>query len=329
MQESTASQEASAAATPGVTMQSIARLFRINAPESAVIPVRDRDPSLPAGAYPRIIEHYVFQTALLKKMLYLLTTRGSRSNMMLFGDTGTGKSSLVEQVAARLGIPVFAIACSGKMRVAHFLGTYMLRNGNTEWVDGPLLMAARHGGIFLADEITRLDHSEQMALAHMLDSGTVTVPDTGEIVVATDAFRFIGTGNSAGYGDESGAYNGEKVASAAFLDRFQKLKVDYLAPDDEAALLTRIAGQLGEDIIKKMVQFANQARHAFVSRGGDLRVVLSTRNVVVWALESVRYGRDSISPSPIEEALYDTVLNGAPDGDVRTLTELWQTWINA
>lgn len=312
---------------PMATRKSIAKLFNINAPSSAVISVREPDPAIPAGAYPKLIENYVFATTLLKKMLFFLTTRGPRNNLMLFGDTGVGKSSLVEQIAARLGIPVFAIACSGKMRLAHFVGSYELKNGSTVWRDGPLLMAMRHNGIFLADEVTRLDHSEQMALAHVLDTGVLAVPETGEIVTAGEEFRFIATGNSAGYGDESGAYNGEKVASAAFLDRFQKFKVDYLEADDEKALLERIAPSLGKKVVEQMVHFARSARAAFVSRGGDLRVVMSTRNLVVWALEAVRYQQAGISAAPLEEALYDTVLNGAPAADLKTLDEMWHNWI--
>lgn len=308
--------------------KSIAELFRVNITESACINVRDIDPALPAGAYPKLNPRYLFDHALLKKMLFFLTMLGARRNLMLIGDTGVGKSSLVEQIATRLGIPVFAIACSGKMRIQHFVGGYTLVNGNTVFRDGPLLQAMRHDGIFLADEVTRLDHSEQMALARVLDSGVVTVPETGEIVTATDGFRFIATGNSAGYGDESGAYNGEKVASAAFLDRFQKFVVDYLPAAAEKTLLTEIAPALGEVTIGRMVDFANNIRKAFVSRGGDLRVVMSTRNLVVWALEAVRYQAAELSNKPLEEALADTVLNGAPDNDRRTLDEIWQTWTN-
>jgi cobaltochelatase CobS len=308
------------------TMKPIAKLFGVNAPETACISVREIDPAISAGAYPKINEHYVFSLQLLKKMLFFLTTDGPRKNLMLMGDTGAGKSSLVEQIATRLGIPVFAIACSGKMRLAHFVGSYRLVNGNTVWVDGPLLLAMRHDGLFLGDEMTRLDHSEQMALAHVLDSGCLTVPETGEIVTAGPNFRFIATGNSGGYGDESGAYNGEKVASSAFLDRFQKLTVDYLGEDDEKVLLASVAPALGGELIAKMVRFARRARESFVARGGDLRVTISTRSLVVWAMETVRYGQTGLAQAPVLEALGDTILNGAPETDVKTLTEVWENW---
>lgn len=304
----------------------ISELFAIEA-GNAVVEVRDTDPALSEAAYPKIKPHYVFAKALLKKLLLFLTTPTARNNLLLTGDTGAGKSSLIEQIAARLNVPVFAIACSGKMRLAHFVGSMTLVGGNTVWKDGPLLLAMRHGGIFLADEITRLDQSEQMALAHILDDGVIAVPETGELVRAADSFRFIATGNSIGHGDSSGAYNGEKVASAAFLNRFQKLRVDYLDKADEVRLLRLIAPVLGEDLTERMVRFANEARAAFVSRGGDLRTAVSTRDLVVWALETVRYKAYSISGNPLDEALDDTILNGAPPEDAKVLRELWSQWV--
>ena len=303
-------------------------LFNLNnVPDTIVVDVPEKLEGVSQGAYPSIKADYIFQPTLLKKMLRFFQGNPARKNLLLVGDTGVGKSSLVEQVAARLGHPVFSIACSGKMRLAHFVGSYTLKDGNTVWRDGPLLLAMRHDGIFLADEITRLDHSEQMALAKVLDEGVLTVPETGEIVVAGDKFRFIGTGNSAGYGDASGAYSGERVSSAAFLDRFQKYQVDYLSQDQEVELISKITrGNLPEQVAKKMVEFAFHVRKNFVARGGDLRVVMSTRNLCVWALETMDYR--SISKEPMKEALKDTVLNGAPESDAAVLSELWGTWID-
>ncbi|HEX7324336.1 MAG TPA: AAA family ATPase [Rhodanobacteraceae bacterium] len=306
--------------------QSIAKLFSIVAPESATLDVREVDPAVPAAAYPPVNPHYVFESTLLKKMLFLLVMDGPRKNVFLMGDTGVGKSSLVEQICARVGIPVFQVACSGKLRLAHLVGSYSLKEGNTVWQDGPLTRAMRHGGVFLADEITRMDHSEQMALAHVLDSGSITVPETGEIVVAAPGFRFVATGNSGGYGDDSGAYNGERVASVAFLDRFQKLAVDYLPPEREARLLESLAPELGDALIKRMTEFAAKIRSQFVSRGGALRVALSTRSMVVWALETSRYGSAHLCENPDVEALNDTVLNGAPADDAKSILEVWSNW---
>jgi cobaltochelatase CobS len=315
-------------------MTQIRDLFGMpNIPESAVVDVRPRVAGLPDGVYPTINPHYYFHPVMLKKMIRYFFYKTARRNILLIGDAGVGKSSLIEQVAARLGWPVFSIACSGRIRLQHFVGTFSLVNGQTKWQDGPLIKAMKYGGIFLADEITRLDHSEQMALAKVLDSGaTLTIPDTGEVVVAHEGFRFVATGNSGGFGDESGAYNGERVSSVAFLDRFQKFHMDYMPEEDEFKLLQRTTATtdpkngLEDSILKSMVKLANDVRGQFVSRGGDMRTVMSTRSLCVWALEAIGY--KGISKLPLEEALHDTVLNGCPDNDKKVILELWNKWIH-
>ncbi|MBU0379992.1 AAA family ATPase, partial [Acinetobacter baumannii] len=130
-------------------------------------------------------------------------------------------------------------------------------------------MAMRHGGIFLANEITRLDSGEQMNLAEVLDSrASITIPDTGEVVMADPNFRFIATGNSGGYGDDSGVYQGERISSVAFLDRFQVFKVGHMDATDEQALLQKLAPSLPVAIVEGMVKLAGEVRKNFVGRGG-------------------------------------------------------------
>jgi cobaltochelatase CobS len=314
-------------------MTKIRELFGLkDVPDSAAVPVRERIAGVPQAAYPPASEHYFFEPVLLKKLLRYFLNAPSRKNILLMGDTGVGKSSLIEQVATRIGWPIFSIACSGRMRLAHFVGSYELVNGQTRWRDGPLTAAMRIGGVFLADEITRLDHSEQMALAKVLDSGVITIPETGEMVEAHAGFRFCATGNSGGYGDESGAYNGERVSSVAFLDRFQKFKVDYMPEDEEVHLLRRVVDDkapgsgLSDAILVSMVRLARDVRKNFVGRGGDLRTVISTRSLCVWALETVGY--KGIAECPVEAALADTILNGSPTHEHQVIAELWMKWVS-
>jgi len=167
-------------------------------------------------------------------------------------------------------------------------------------------------------------------LAEVLDSGRVTIPETGEVLVAHRHFRFFATGNSGGYGDESGAYAGERVSSFAFLDRFQKFVVHYLLPTEETALLKKLTkGKLPAELIDSMVGLADDMRKNFVSRpGGSLRLTMSTRALTTWALETVSYKTSGLFPDPAGEALADTVLNGAPETDVEVVQELWRKWIN-
>lgn len=290
--------------------------------------MRERIDGIPAQAYPAVSAGYVFQLLLLKKLLRFLLGNPARRNAMLIGEPGVGKTSIVNEIASRLNIPVFSLACSGKTRFSHMVGGYEIVGGNTQWRDGPLVMAMRHGGIFLANEITRLDSGEQMNLAEVLDSrASITIPDTGEVVMADPNFRFIATGNSGGYGDDSGVYQGERISSVAFLDRFQVFKVGHMDATDEQALLQKLAPSLPVAIVEGMVKLAGEVRKNFVGRGGTLRVIMSTRSLCVWAMETVGYSKISGIVDSAREALLDTSLNGAPEDEASAVLEIWDRWV--
>lgn len=295
-------------------------LFGIAAPDNVCVEVLGDKPGTSIDA------DYWFDPAQLKKLLRWVYGESARRNMLLIGDAGVGKSSVIVEIAARLNIPVYQLACSGKTRFQHLVGSRELVGGETKWVDGPLTRAMREGGILLMDEVTRLDAGEQMNLAAVLDArSALTIPDTGEVVKPHPRFRVAATGNSGGFGDESGAYVGEKPSSFAFLDRFQKLRVNPMPADVETSLLTKASG-LPDEIIALMIRLAGEVRKNFVGSGGGLSVTVSPRSMQVWAMEAVGYQKLGIK-DPVWEALMDTVLNGAPEDNIKTIQELYQQWV--
>lgn len=302
--------------------KSLSITFGIPAPASVLveaIPV--------AGSAVPVNDNYWFDPTQLKKLLSWVYGKSARKNILLMGDAGVGKSSVIVELAARLGVPVFQMACSGKTRFQHFVGSRELVNGATKWVDGPLTRAMREGGILLLDEVTRLDPGEQMNLAAVLDErSTLTVPDTGEVIKPHALFRVAATGNSGGFGDESGAYVGEKPSSFAFIDRFQKLKINPMPEEEEIKLLKKITPDLPEEITSSMVKLASEVRKNFVGQGGGLSLTISPRSLQAWAREAVTYQKLGIK-NPIEEALKDSILNGAPEDAVATVTELYKQWL--
>jgi len=270
---------------------------------------------------------YHFDKVLLKKILRWIYGSSSRNNILLFGDAGVGKTSLIIEVCARLNIPLYQIACSGKTRFQHLVGSRELVGGQTVWVDGPLARAMREGGVFLMDEATRMDPGEQMNLAAVLDSrSSLTIPDTGEVVKPHPRFRVAATGNSAGFGDESGAYIGEKPSSFAFLDRFQKYQVPFLPEEVERQMIAENAPTLPQEFIEIMIKTANEIRKGFIGAGGGLVFTLSPRSLMVWAMEAVSYVDMGID-EPIWESLMDTVMNGAPTDNIKTVKELYTQWV--
>ena len=293
------------------------------------VPVRPMIEGLSPEVYGKADPEYHFDEVLLKKMLRFFGGGCSRNNVLLFGDAGAGKTSIVWQMAARMGWPVFSISCSKKTRFEFdMVGERRLVNGSSMWQDGPLTKAVRYGGVFLANEITRLDEDEQMRLADILDKpGRLFVPGTGETLTPHPDFRFIATGNSAGVGDETGCYPGERRSSLAFPDRFQAYRVDYPVPVVEERMLQNAAPTIAENVRKSMVRLANEVRKSFIGQGGSLSLTFSTRSLLIWARESVGYANMSGIGDCYQTALMDTVLSKATRDDQQVVLEIWSKWV--
>lgn len=275
-------------------------------------------------------QNYYFGNSHMKKLLSWVYGISARNNILLIGNAGVGKSSSIIELCARLGVPVYQLACSGKTRFQHLVGTYEMRDGSTVWVDGPLTRAMRDGGVLLLDEITRMDPGEQMNLASVLDErSTLTIPDTGEVIKPHEHFRVAATGNSGGYGDESGSYVGEKPSSFAFIDRFQKLLVEPMPEEVEMRLIKSYVPNLPETLLGSMMEMTKFARENFVgnaSKRGSLPITVSTRGLKIWAMESVNYLQFRI-PNPVWESFKDTILNGSPVETVTVVKEVFDQWI--
>jgi len=308
-----------------MAIEKISTLFGVPAPDHVVLEVTEPGVNTPAAD-----TGYIFDGLLLKKILLWVSKDTPCKNLLLVGDAGVGKTSVILETAARLGRQVWSISCSGRTRFSDMVGTLVIdENGATRFADGPLTASMRVGGaFFLANEITRMDSGEQMRMADVLDGrARLTIPETGEIVIPNPDWRCAATGNSGGYGDESGAYAGEKVGSIAFGDRFMKLTVKGLNEEAETNMLLSYVPGLTMDIAGGMVKLAREIRKGFVSNGGGLRVSISPRALVRWGQLVEAYASMSGIDSPLEEALMDAVLNGAPEDDVATVVEVLRNWI--
>ena len=105
--------------------------------------------------------------------------------LLLKGPTGCGKTRFVEHMAARLGLPLFTVACHDDLSAADLIGRYLLRGGETEWVDGPLTRAVRDGGICYLDEVVEARKDVTVVLHPLTDDRRRLVIDrTGEELAA-------------------------------------------------------------------------------------------------------------------------------------------------
>lgn len=298
-------------------------LFGVQAPDHAVVTVQE-----PGLHTPVADPNYFFRPVVLKKLLMWVSPSAPVKNLFLIGDAGTGKTSLILEFAARMGSQLWSMSCSGRTRFSDLVGTLTIdKDGATRFVDGPLTAAARAGGICLLNEITRMDAGEQMRLVDVLDRrARLTIPETGEVIEPHPSFRIAVTGNSAGFGDDTGAYAGEKRGSFAFYDRFIKLILPPMSEGEELQMLRRAAPNITEAVATGMVKLAQEVRKAFVGNGGGMQATLSPRGLVAWAQLTQEYAAFS-GINALREGLMDSCLNGAPQEDTAVVLELMDQWL--
>lgn len=338
-------------------------MFGLPAPDAAVMNVRVWDtpnPDVP------VVDPSFKWTASLFKDLAAWHTGSAKSkyigNVYLYGPTGAGKSTAIEQFAAQLGIPVFRVACNRRTEVQDAFGTIqlvqkapkgaidkvagffskvwsflsgkaaeevveglgrMLAPVQTEYIAGPALLANEHEGILLLDEMDQLDPSQGVGANTLLDRGRMTILATGESISWKPGVRIAGTGNSNGTGEGAELYRGVQKQNIAFMQRFaMKLKAVYPPADVEESILKDVAPAITETVRKAMVQMANECRKVHLHNGGHLDAVVSTRDLVNWALLTVTFqGRSD--GAPIDLALDRVVLGAASSEDAEAIRQVW------
>ena len=226
---------------------------------------------------PDLDESYVFRKEHLHIMQFWAT--GAEKNILLQGETGTGKTSLVEQVACRLNWPVFTVGCHGGLEFQELIGRVTLMpNGSTGWADGPLLAAMRVGGIFLLDEMNFLKPEVAGGLNTVLQATACTVPETGELVRAHPDFRIAATGNAMD-GIGKGGYRGTQTTNIALLARFTLgIRVKYMCIDDETKMLEAKAAGIDPKVARYLSEVANMSRSAYAD--GALKAPMSPRETI-------------------------------------------------
>lgn len=272
----------------------IASTFDVPAPDGAIVEGLEDT----GNPYVPRCKSYVFRKDLLRDVIAFISDSGG-DGMYLTGPTGCGKSSLIEQVAARLNWPAVTVTGHGQMEVTDLIGHHTLVDSEMKFVYGPLALAMKHGMLFILDEIDLLDPSQQAGLNSVLDGNPLVIPQNGgEIIRPHEDFRFFATGNSAGSGDHTGLYVGVQTQNIAFMDRFRVVKASYPEADEEERLLKTVVPTVPEIIARQMIKVARDVRHIFES--GECTVTLSTRALVRWAMLTVAYRG---APNPIRYAL--------------------------
>lgn len=261
------------------------------------------------ATHPRIPvrQPYHFRAALLRDVLaYLHDARGD--GLFLTGPSGAGKTSLLMQVAARLNWPVQAVTCHGRLELGSLIGQFVLLNGSTQFVHGPLAVAAREGHLLILNEIDLMDPAELAGLNDIIEGQPLVIAENGgEVIMPHPQFRLCVTGNSAGAGDRSGLYQGVQRQNLAFMDRFRVIEVGYPEPEIEKQVILGAAPKLPELIADKMLQVAAEVRRLFLGTTEgepELTVTMSTRTLVRWACLSLTFkGAPNVFAYALQQAL--------------------------
>lgn len=236
--------------------------------------------------------------------------------VFLYGPSGTGKSSLVRQIAALVRRPVRRVSLNGETSVADFVGHWTVNeNRQTVFVNGILPQAMREGHILQLDEVDAMQPEIGFVLQQVLEQdGHLLLTDTGEDITPHADFRLVATANTLGFGSDSGLYaSGTHTLNFSWLDRWDVVvHLDYLPGKQEVSLLKSRHGSLGKDLLKRLVKAAADLRKSHAAE--ELTTVITTRRLLALCARLER-GND------ITRALTVCVLNKSPQEDVKVIQE--------
>ena len=244
-----------------------------------------------------------------------------------YGHTGCGKTTFVEQVAARLNYPVLRVNCDSDIGRMDLVGRDNLtrEEGQTqsEFIDGIVPQALEHGAILLVDEFDASRGETAYVLQRVTEmKGLMIAEDGARYVPPHPMFRIAACCNSRGQGDEYGIYPAVRVQSQAVLNRFTVwLEHDYLPPEREIKLIKAKSG-VHQDVATKWVGFASGIREAF--KRGDVLSVASPRELVSACQRFVRYCALMSDKDAHNLAMETTFLSKASGNDRAKFVEIAQ-----
>jgi cobaltochelatase CobS len=209
--------------------------------------------------------------------------------VMIQGYHGTGKSTHIEQVAARLNWPCLRVNFDGNISRVDLIGkdAIVVRDGKqiTEFKPGVIPWSLEKPIALVLDEYDAARPDVMFVLQRLLESGgRFTLLDQNKVIDPHPQFRLFATANTVGLGDMTGLYHGTNVINQGQMDRWNIMAtLNYLPQEQEVAIvLAKIAALKGKKRdIQAMVSLAGLTRTGFIA--GDISTVMSPRTVITWA----------------------------------------------
>lgn len=281
-----------------------------------------RHPHIPA-----MDEDYVF---VINSLVPVLLAIVNGRIPWLKGHTGTGKTTLIEQVYARLNLPLFRLNLDSDITRGELVGREVLRtdsDGNTvtEFVEGVIPMAMQQPCGLLLDEIDASRPDLGFVLQRLTEGkGFMLLEDGGRTIMPHPHFRMFATANTNGRGDETGLYSGTRALGTAFVNRFKPyIEVEYMTEAEEAQLLEEKVPALEGDMARSIAAYATEHRVAF--KQADVTLACSPRDTLSFAMAVVDYKRTMGFNKAIDTtrlAFEHSILNAADSDDRQVLEGL-------
>ena len=241
--------------------------------------------------------------------------------VLVQGAHGTGKSTHIEQVAARLNWPAVRVNLDGHITRSDLIGrdAIVVRDGAqvTEFVEGMLPWALQNPVALIFDEFDAGRPDVMFVIQRVLEKdGRLTLLDQNRVIIPHPSFRLFATANTVGLGNLTGLYHGTQLLNQAQIDRFNVVAtLNYLAPEKEAEIVLAQVPDADRTIVDKMIAVAGLTRDGFAA--GDLSTVMSPRTVISWAENLAIFGN-------VSTALRLAFLNKCDEAEQPLVAEYFQ-----
>ena len=271
---------------------------------------------------PEIDKDYVFDR---DTTLAILSGFLHNKKVIVHGYHGTGKSTHITQIAARLNWPCVRINLDSHISRIDLIGkdAITLKDGKqiTEFKEGILPWSFQNPVALVFDEYDAGRSDVMFVLQRILESdGYFTLLDKNKVVRQNRYFRLFATANTIGLGDTTGLYTGTQQINQAQLDRWEIVtSLNYLPEDKEMKIILsknkKLDNPKGKEIISNMIKVASLTRKGFMA--GDISTVMSPRTVLNWSNNAEIF-------KDIGYAFRVTFLNKCDDAEKSIISEYYQ-----
>jgi cobaltochelatase CobS len=271
---------------------------------------------------PEIDEGYIFDK---DTTLSILAGFNHNRRVMVQGFHGTGKSTHIEQIAARLNWPCIRINLDSHISRIDLLGkdAIKLKDGKqiTEFQEGMLPWSIQNPVALVFDEYDAGRPDVMFVIQRILEvEGKLTLLDQNKVIKPHPSFRLFATTNTVGLGDVTGLYHGTQQINQGQMDRWHILSsLNYLDENQELKVVLSKVNEFNsnknKEILKNMIKLANLTRNGF--ENGDISILMSPRTVISWA-QNYKIFKDIIDSFKL------TFLNKCDDLEKPIIVEYFQ-----